>query len=68
LKLTAIGPFCHNEVPGMADVYSMEFEVLYEQYKKEGRQHIILGCDPLFTPWHFTLLITVLVLSENIPI
>ena len=63
-----IGPFCDNEVPGMADVYGAEFKVLYEQYEKEGRQHIILGYDPLFSPWHFTLLITVLVLSENIPI
>ena len=54
----------------MADVYNdgVESKVLYEQYKKEGRQHIILGCEPLFSPWHFTLLITVLVLSKNIPI
>jgi hypothetical protein len=63
-----MGPFCHNEMPSMADVCSAEFKVLYERYEKEGRQHIILGCDPLLSPQHFTLLITVLVLSENIPI
>jgi ribonucleoside-diphosphate reductase alpha chain len=29
--------FCPNECPGLADVYSKDFENLYEKYEKEGR-------------------------------
>ena len=29
--------FCPNEVLGMADVHSAEFEALYERYEKEDR-------------------------------
>jgi ribonucleoside-diphosphate reductase subunit M1 len=40
--------FCPNEAPGMANVYSAEFEALYEKYEKEGGQRRTVPAQKLW--------------------
>ena len=43
--------FCPNEVLGMADVHSAEFEALYKRYKKEGGWFLPKSCGMRFLSW-----------------
>lgn len=40
--------FCPNEAPGLYDVYGEEFERLYTQYEKEGRQRKTVKAQDLW--------------------
>lgn len=40
--------FCPNEAPGLYDVYGEEFEQLYTQYEKEGRQRKTVKAQDLW--------------------
>lgn len=40
--------FCPNEAPGLQDVHSEEFELLYEQYEREGRARRTIKAQELW--------------------
>lgn len=40
--------FCPNEAPGLQDVHSEEFELLYEQYESEGRARRTIKAQELW--------------------
>jgi ribonucleoside-diphosphate reductase subunit M1 len=40
--------FCPNEAPGLHEVHSEEFEVLYEKYEKEGRARKTIPAQKLW--------------------
>ncbi|KAJ7100237.1 ribonucleotide reductase alpha subunit [Mycena belliarum] len=40
--------FCPNEAPGLHEVHSEEFEVLYERYEKEGRARKTIPAQKLW--------------------
>lgn len=40
--------FCPNEAPGLSECFGAEFEALYEQYEKEGRQRKTIKAQELW--------------------
>ena len=40
--------FCPNEAPGLHEVYGEEFEMLYEQYEREGRARKTIEAQKLW--------------------